>query len=38
MVWALLQESEFVTFWDAGALGQCEELGPMGWKKKILVK
>jgi len=34
MAWALLQERGFVTFWDAGAPGWCEELGPVGGKKE----
>lgn len=38
MVWSLPQERGFVTFWDAEAPGQCEELGLTGGKKKILVK
>ena len=38
MVWAFLQERGFVTFLDAGAPGLCEELGPTGGKKKILVR
>lgn len=38
MVWAPLQEREFVTFQDVGAPGLCEELGLTGGKKRIWVK